>query len=67
MTCPHDEPELLPYRPNTVEDPSIARLKRIIALKDAELACYRELVPGLKFYPKHGILMDPDQLPMDEP
>lgn len=66
MTCSGDEPELLPYKPGTVEDPEIGRLKRIIALKDAELACYRELAPGLKFYPKHGILMYSDQLPMDD-
>lgn len=66
MTCQRDIDELLPYNPDEKFDPEIGRLKRIIALRDAELACYRELAPGLKFYPKCGILMDPDQLPLDE-
>ncbi len=66
MTCSRDIDELLPYKPEQPEDAAIGRLKRIIALRDAELACYRELAPGLKFYPKAGILMDPDQLPLDE-
>lgn len=65
MSC-FDEQDILPYKPGTVEDPEIGRLKRIIALRDRELAAYRELVPGLKFYPKCGILMDPEQLPLDE-
>jgi hypothetical protein len=65
MTC-FDQQDILPYKPEQTEDPAIGRLKRIIALKDAELACYRELAPGLKFYPKAGILMDPEQLPLDE-
>jgi hypothetical protein len=65
MTC-FDQQDLLPRKPEDVFDPEIARLKRIIALKDAELACYRELTPGLKFYPKHNVLMDPEQLPLEE-
>lgn len=65
MTCSRDIDELLPYDPRP-EHPDIGRLKRKIACLEAELRCYRELAPGLKFYPKSGILMDPDQLPLDE-
>lgn len=65
MSC-FDQQDLLPRKPEGAFDPEVARLKRIIALKDAELACYRELAPGLKYYPKAGILMDPEQLPIDE-
>jgi hypothetical protein len=66
MTCSRDIDELLPYKPGTVDDPEIGRLKRIIAMRERELAAYRELLPNLKFYPKCGILMDPEQLPLDE-
>ena len=56
MSC-FDEQDLLPYKPGTVEDPEIGRLKRIIALRDSELNCYRQLLPGRKFSAKHSMLV----------
>lgn len=65
MSC-FDQQDLLPRKPEEVFDPEIARLKRIIALKDAELNAFREIMPGLKFYPKYGILMYEDQVTFED-
>jgi hypothetical protein len=56
--CIDDIDALKPYKPATTEDPEIGRLKRIIACKDAELRCYREVLPGRRFSPKTNILVD---------
>ena len=69
MTC-FDQQDLLPYNTNESE---IGRLKRIIAIRERtideqrrELSCYRNVLPGWRFVPRTGILVDVDQLPMDD-
>lgn len=56
--CIDDIDALQPYRPGTVDDPEIGRLKRIIATLQSELNCYRELCPGRRYSPKHRMLVD---------
>jgi hypothetical protein len=63
--CIDDVDALLPYKPGTTDDPEIGRLKRIIATKDAELRCYREVFPGRYYSAKINALVD-DGFPEDD-
>ena len=70
MTCPDDPAAFLrqamkhhadhlePTVPYTESD--IGRLKRIIALRDAELECYRMKYPGWVFSPEAMCLYEKD-------
>lgn len=47
-----------PFVDREVHDAEVARLKRIIACRDAELDCRRKAQPGWSYNPKFGLYSD---------
>lgn len=54
----NDERDLIIPRPAIEEE--VARLKRLVALRDRELELYRELVPGWQYSIRANCLVDID-------